>query len=245
MHKEASNVLALKKIIRGIKRIPVVGATASKLARLPVFSPARRLAFPGSAEFWDARYRDGGNSGKGSYGRLAEFKAEILNDFVRAKQIRSVIELGCGDGAQLSLADYPEYVGVDVSEISVQRCRTLFAGDHTKRFYLKSALPADLKTFDLAISLDVIYHLVEDDVFDSHMRELFRRSNRHVGIYASNYDASMTEGAHVRHRKFTKWVADNAKDWNAGAVIPNRYPFDANRPEETSFADFHFFERLP
>jgi SAM-dependent methyltransferase len=245
MHKETSSVPAIKRIIRGIKGIPVVGTTASKLARLPVFSPARRLAFPGSAEFWDARYREGGTSGKGSYGKLAEFKAEILNDFVRAKHISSVIELGCGDGAQLSLAEYPEYVGVDVSEISVQRCRALFADDKTKRFYLKSALPADLKTFDLAISLDVIYHLVEDDVFDAHMRELFHRSNRHVVIYASNYDESMTEGAHVRHRKFTKWVAENAKNWNASQVIANRYPFDASRPEETSFADFHFFEHQP
>jgi SAM-dependent methyltransferase len=176
MHKETSSVPAIKRLIRGIKGIPVVGTTASKLARLPVFSPARRLAFPGSAAFWDARYREGGTSGKGSYGRLAEFKAEILNDFVRAKHIGSVIELGCGDGAQLSLAEYPEYLGVDVSEVSVQRCRALFASDQTKRFYLKSALPADLKMFDLAISLDVIYHLVEDDVFESHMRELFRSS---------------------------------------------------------------------
>jgi SAM-dependent methyltransferase len=243
MHKETSSVPAIKRLIRGIKGIPVVGTTASKLARLPVFSPARRLAFPGSAAFWDARYREGGTSGKGSYGRLAEFKAEILNDFVRAKHIGSVIELGCGDGAQLSLAEYPEYLGVDVSEVSVQRCRALFASDQTKRFYLKSALPADLKMFDLAISLDVIYHLVEDDVFESHMRELFRSSNRHVVIYASNYEESMTEGAHVRHRKFTRWAAESAKDWKASQVIRNRYPFDASRPEETSFADFHFFER--
>ena len=47
--------------------------------------------------------------------RLAAFKAEVPNDFVRARGIDSVIEFGCGDGAQLALAEYPAYVGIDVS----------------------------------------------------------------------------------------------------------------------------------
>lgn len=37
------------------------------------------------------------------------------NDFVRARGIDSVIEFGCGDGAQLALAEYPAYGGIDVS----------------------------------------------------------------------------------------------------------------------------------
>jgi hypothetical protein len=63
---------------------------------------ARRRAFPGSGSFWENRYRTGGTSGSGSYGRLAEFKAEILNEFVRERGVSSIIEFGCGDGAQLS-----------------------------------------------------------------------------------------------------------------------------------------------
>ena len=77
-----------------IKRIPVIGPTAARLAQLPVIASVRRLAFPGSVSYWEARYREGGTSGPGSYGRLAEFKAVTLNEFVRSRDIRSVLEPG-------------------------------------------------------------------------------------------------------------------------------------------------------
>ena len=237
MNKRNPNATKLKRLLKGI---PLIGPTARKLAHLPIFARARRLAFPGSTPYWEARYHDGGTSGPGSYGRLAEFKAEILNDFVRKKEIHTVIEFGCGDGAQLELARYPVYVGVDVAIVSIERCSARFAHDPTKHFYLADTLPSDLGMFDLALSLDVIYHLVEDTIFDSYMRSLFARSQRHVVIYASNYD-SLTNSPHVRHRKFTAWIAKNAPDWQPAGFVPNRFPFDPNRPDDTSFANFHFF----
>ena len=239
MNTRSADASNLKQFI---KSIPVLGPTVSRVAQLPVFQGVRKRTFPGSASFWENRYREGGNSGSGSYGRLAEFKAEILNEFVRAKEIRSVIEFGCGDGAQLELAAYPEYVGVDVAKVSIEQCCKRFAHDPTKRFYLGNALPNTLGTFDLALSLDVIFHLVEDPVFDSYMHSLFARSQRYVVIYSSNYDA-LTEAPHVRHRKFAAWIGENAPDWRAAGVVPNRFSFDPNRPDETSFADFHFFAR--
>jgi hypothetical protein len=47
-------------------------------------------------------------------------------------------------------------------------------------------MPADLGRFDLELSLDVIYHLVEDEVFDAYMRSLFAHAGRFVVIYSSN-----------------------------------------------------------
>jgi hypothetical protein len=76
MNAGNANTSNLKKFIKGI---PVLGPAARKLADLPVFAGVRRRAFPGSASFWENRYREGGSSGPGSYGRLSEFKAEILN----------------------------------------------------------------------------------------------------------------------------------------------------------------------
>jgi len=43
--------------------------------------------------YWENRYKNNGNSGAGSYGRLAEFKAEIINKFIADKNINSVIIL--------------------------------------------------------------------------------------------------------------------------------------------------------
>lgn len=239
MNSETTLGSSVKNFIKGI---PLVGPTARKIARWPVFLRARSLAFPSSAVFWESAYRNGDNSGPGSYGRLAEFKAEILNEFVQAKNIQRVIEFGCGDGAQLQLAKYPQYVGVDVATWSVARCSSLFAQDPTKRFYHASELSVGPGKFDLALSLDVIYHLVENSVFDAYMQQLFASSQRYVIIYSSNHDA-LTQAAHVRHRKFTPWIAKNATDWQLDGFVANRYPADPLRPEETSFADFYFFVR--
>ena len=40
-----------------------------------------------TSDYWEARYAAGGNSGKGSGGVFAEFKAEIVNTFVREHDI--------------------------------------------------------------------------------------------------------------------------------------------------------------
>jgi SAM-dependent methyltransferase len=239
MNSEITPTSGLKTFIKGI---PVIGPTAKRLARLPIVTHVRSLVFPGSASFWENVYRHGGTSGPGSYGRLAHFKAEILNDFVRTRKVRTVIEFGCGDGAQLRLAKYPEYVGVDVSPAAIDRCSLLFADDSSKRFFSAGALPTDLGTFDLALSLDVIYHLLEDAVFEEYMGRLFRFSRRYVVIYASNYEAR-TQAVHVRHRRFTTWITKNARDWQPAGFVANRFPADPTQPEETSFADFHFFAR--
>ncbi|NQU04581.1 MAG: hypothetical protein HQ568_00700, partial [Calditrichaeota bacterium] len=92
----------MKKII---KKIPVLRSIAMAV-NLTFIAPR---SFPGSEDYWKQRYKSGGNSGAGSYHKFAEFKADILNSFVRDKQIRTIIEYGCGDGNQLRLSEYPSY----------------------------------------------------------------------------------------------------------------------------------------
>lgn len=192
-----------------------------------------------SKAYWSERYRTGGNSGAGSYGRLAEFKAEIVNEFVRSRNVGSVIEFGCGDGNQLKLAQYPAYLGYDVAQESVDACKALWAHDLTKAF--RNAGQYAHERADLTLSLDVIYHLIEDDVFHEYMRRLFYAADRYVVVYASNYDGDWS-AAHVKHRKFTDWVEKYHADFQLIQHLPNRYPL-ANDPQNESFADFYFFER--
>src|SRR5689334_6287087 len=89
----------------------------------------RNSRFPGSRAYWEERYRKGGDSGPGSYDRLAEFKAEVMNELISTLQIGSVIELGCGDGHQLGMIAYPRYIGLDVSASAVRRCIEQYGKD--------------------------------------------------------------------------------------------------------------------
>lgn len=207
------------------------------------------LSFPGTLRYWESRYASGRDSGDGSYGRLASFKAEVVNRFVEERGIGSVVELGCGDGAQLSLARYPEYVGVDVSRTAVRLCRERFADDPAKRFLWYD--PEDrenghLPGAELALSLDVIYHLVEDRIYERYMRDLFGAAQRYVIIYSCD-DDEPSQVPYVRHRCFTPWVRRHLPEWRLLEHVPNPYPFDPDNSvrewHATSVADFYIYER--
>lgn len=201
----------------------------------------KNLSFISSSQYWEDRYRLGGNSGAGSYNRLAKFKAEFINDFVEKNETSKIIEFGCGDGSQLTLARYPSYVGVDVSETVLEIVRAKFSCIDNYRFIYTNDVDNE-PSADLTLSLDVIYHLVEDEAFNQYMRDLFRKSDRYVIIYSSNEEKDWVS-PHVRHRRFVEWVEKNAKDFRLKQHVPNRYPFDPNDIENTSFADFFVFER--
>lgn len=198
--------------------------------------------FSGSRIYWEDRYSRGRTSGTGSYGRLAEFKADVVNSFIDEKDVISVIEFGCGDGNQLSLLNVPEYVGLDISPTSIQQCIELHDDDN-KSFFLydsRSFLDnQDVFEADLGLSLEVIFHLVEDQVYQKYMNHLFDAANKYVIIYSSNHEAEQEN--HVKHRKFTDWIEQNKPGWDQIEMIENKYPYDPDRPGETSFSDFYIY----
>ena len=58
----------MKELVKKVaRRLPPVAAAYWKLWG---------MRFPGTRAYWEKRYRAGGSSGPGSYGRLAHFKAE-------------------------------------------------------------------------------------------------------------------------------------------------------------------------
>ncbi len=228
-----------KKII---KRLPIVRPIARS-----VFLMAKRAAFRGSLDFWERNYARGGTSGAGSYGKFAEFKAEILNMFVREHTIHSVIEFGCGDGNQLSLAEYPGYVGLDVARSAIKLCKERFQADTSKSFFLydPECFIDNRSIFraDLALSLEVIFHIVEDRIFALYMRHLFLAAEKYVIIYSSDSDMNdLIQEPDVRHRCFSKWVEAHMPDWRLVQKIPNRYPLSDQR-EPGSYSEFFIYER--
>ena len=172
----------------------------------------------------------GDTSGSGSYGALATFKADILNKFVKENRIHSVIEFGMGDGNQLSIANYPSYIGVDISETAVELCKKAFVNDTTKHF-----IHSDLyqkEQADLSLSLDVIYHLIEDSIFEQYMQRLFNAAERFVIIYSTNSNQKYRT-PHIKHRKFTDWIDQKITAFHFVEHISNRL----------SNADFYIYQR--
>ena len=235
--EDSKTMLAmLRRFQYRIIRIPIVGPAIRRLVRQYM-----EMQFTNSGSYWERRYARGGDSGAGSYNKLAEYKAEIVNDFVAENQITSVIEFGCGDGNQLLLANYEHYIGYDISPVALARCRELFKGDSNKSFH--SMQEHTTETADLTLSLDVIYHLTEDEIFDAYMHTLFAASRRFVLIYSSNQiEQDDIVVAHVKHRLFTAWVDLHKPDWKLIRTIPNRYSFAKNQVTG-SFADFYIYEK--
>lgn len=207
----------------------------------------RKISFPGSQAYWESRYANGGTSGGGSYGELAIFKAEVLNNFVGNHMLQSVIEFGCGDGNQLAIAQYPTYIGLDVSKTAIQLCKEHYQNDQTKSFFLYDSehFVDNLSIFkaDLALSLDVLYHLVEEKIFGLYLQHLFAAAERYVIIYSSNQPNNPHRyEPHVRHREFTKWVEKYQTEWELVEHIPNKFPVSQNQPTG-SFADFYIYQK--
>jgi len=224
-----------------VKATPILGPLLTRAARL-----LGRVRFPGTARYWEQRYAGGGHSGAGSYGELAAFKAQVLNAFVQEQGIRSIVEFGCGDGAQLSLARYPSYVGLDVSKTGVQICARRFAGDTRKSFFLYDPDAfvdnQGVLSADAALSLDVIYHLTEDEIFHNYMLHLFLAARRFVVIYSTD-QSDLPRAPHVRPRKFSDWIRANRPDWTLTRHVPNRYPM-APDGLSGSQADFFVYARV-
>ncbi|MDZ7691914.1 MAG: hypothetical protein U5K69_12435 [Balneolaceae bacterium] len=214
-----------------IKKIPIVRfiARMGYYAFIELFN-----RFPGTKEYWEKRYDWGGTSGNGSYNDLAEFKAAIINRFIEKEDVETVIEYGCGDGNQLKLADYPSYIGFDVSKKAISRCRNIFVHDKTMTFKLMEEY--DGETAQLTLSLDVIYHLIEDEVYYAYMRRLFDSSTQFVIIYSSNTNGQKNmQMKHIRHRKFSDWIEENRSTWKLLKKIP------ANG--DATFTDFYIYEK--
>jgi len=191
----------MDKIRTIIKRFPHFERIFRK-----IFYFIKKLFFQDSKSWWEKFYSGGGNSAPGSYGVLAQFKAQIINDFVKKNKIKRVIEFGCGDGNQLSMFKIPNYTGLDVSKTIIQKNIKYFRKDKTKKFFLYPEAFDNTSFFktDLAISLDVIYHIIEDNAFNKYMKDLFNSSKKFVIIYSSNTNKNSLNPPHVKHREFSR-----------------------------------------
>lgn len=192
-----------------------------------IFNYLKNRFFLSSEKYWDSRYKSGETSGAGSYNELAEYKASFINKIISKYNIETVCELGCGDGNNLKyFKGFNKYYGFDVSKTIIDRNSKKFDNEEYS-FNLLNTI--DIPNVDLMMSLDVIYHLVEDDIFNDHMRQLFNSKSKYIIVYSSDFDSKRK--FHVRHRKWTNQIPKNFN------LIKK-----TNSPAKGSSANFYFYQ---
>lgn len=175
----------------------------------PAFNPAA---------YWERRYREGRDSGEGSRGDTGRAKAAFVNDVIVRYGVGSVIDWGCGDGQVLAhMTTDVTYMGVDVSQtvltaVAAQnrrhRRRSFMHADTINRAFERDGHPR----YDLALSMDVLFHFPEDTDYQAYTDRLFGSSGGLVLIYATDYDGGRT-ARHVRRRHFTPDLAARFPAW--------------------------------
>jgi SAM-dependent methyltransferase len=109
-------------------------------------------------QFWNARYIEEPDkgSGPGSRGQNIRLKGELIRSTIESYGITSVLDIGCGDLATLETLDIDHYVGLDISDVIIERNRTFrpewqfICADLTGAYQPSPA--------DLVLCFDVLIH---------------------------------------------------------------------------------------
>jgi hypothetical protein len=136
-------------------------------------------------------------SGTGSRGSLAEFKANYVNTFIKRYQIQSVLDFGCGDLYNSCMIEVEDYLGIDIVDHK-----------HPKKIMSKNFKTIVSKfdefesehSFDLCLCMDVLYHLLEDEIIylEKTISNIIKYSKKYIIIYAQDsYDLTLDYRGHL------------------------------------------------
>ena len=88
------------------------------------------------------------------------------------------------------------------------------------------------RSYDVALSLDVVFHLLEDELFESYMRHLFLLAREAVVIAGVDVDDPLAGILHMRHHHFTRWVREHEPEW----ALEWQSPIEGKKMHTSCFA---------
>lgn len=148
---------------------------------------AIRKLFSTKNNYWDMRYKFGGNSGSGSINDHREWKWKQI--YLTIPEINDVIDVGCGDLSfwddkfcknYLGIDISKNYIGIDISKTIIERNKEirknwLFLNDNATFKY-------DIKA-DTVFCLDVLFHIMDDNDYFKIINNIMDYSNHWLVIY--------------------------------------------------------------
>ena len=152
-------------------------------------------------------------------GPVHRHSRRILVDLAKPLGVYSILDVGCGNGANLALLQRElattDVVGVDISPTALDVARARVRGE---------LLVADLtqplvldRRFDLVISSQVIEHLPDDDAFLANLRRL---SSRYVLVATMQGRMRASEPAIGHLRNYTRRGLE--AQMRAAGIVPLR-----------------------
>lgn len=190
-------------------------------------------------DYWDKRYLSNGTSGLGSYGVLAEFKADIINEYIKQKGIKSAVEFGCGDGSQLSKINYDSYIGLDVSRVCINKCKLIFRKYENKKFYVykPGEMSQDIKDVnnDMIVCLDVLYHITNEEDFIKTLDDIFMLNCPYIMIYTMLTEPKAPLSIHLKYRNVFEYLS-KYPNYTQLSIVNQKYPNE-------SYSDFLVVEK--
>src|SRR5579863_6436413 len=106
-----------------------------------------------------------GTSGDGSNPDHAREYVEFLQDFLLYHNIKTVVDLGCGDWQIGRVIDWSgvQYVGIDVVSSVIRKNARRFSSSNIS-FVKADGIDYDLPRADLLICKEVLQHLPNEDI---------------------------------------------------------------------------------
>lgn len=116
-------------------------------------------------EMWGVNEDGTPSSGWGSWPEFALPYLQFLVDFMNTHQIRSVVDVGCGDWAFSRYVDWGPivYTGIDVVKEVIEKNGRRFSSPNI-RFVHGDILKMELPKGELLVCKDVLQHLTNADI---------------------------------------------------------------------------------
>lgn len=104
-------------------------------------------------------------SGPGSDDKVTQDYVKLINQFIKDKDIKSIVDLGCGDYrvGQLIEKDGIIYTGVDIVDSLIDNNNRIF-GTSNVSFKCMNAVEGQLPDADLCLIRQVLQHLSNSDI---------------------------------------------------------------------------------
>jgi SAM-dependent methyltransferase len=161
------------------------------------------------ADFWEDRYQSGGNSGAGSRGEEADWKIARIAERVASHGVRSILDLGSGDGyvARRLMERLPpdvSYLGIDIAPSAVNLAASQALSN--MRFEVADFTGGFQGSADLVLCMDVLFHLSTPEKQQAAI-DAICRSFRKLAVVAAWNEGIVEEyrgrfAAHTFYRPF-------------------------------------------